>query len=71
MADKSKKQYKEMSYSQLRLKRDELKKKHMEFRFQSINGHVDNPLLKRAYRREIAILNTFMRQKELAGEAAA
>jgi large subunit ribosomal protein L29 len=71
MAAKSKKEYKEMSYPQLVLKRDDLKKKYMEFRFQAINGHVDNPLLKRTYRREIAILNTYMRQKELAGAATA
>jgi large subunit ribosomal protein L29 len=71
MANKTKKEFKEMSYPQLTLKRDELKKKFMEFRFQAINGHVENPLLKRAYRRQIAMLNTFMRQKELSGEATA
>ena len=65
-----KKVAKVMSYQELAVKRDELKKKYMEFRFQTINGHVDNPLQKRTFRREIAALNTFMRQKELAGETA-
>jgi large subunit ribosomal protein L29 len=31
-------------------------------------SHVDNPLQKRTIRREIARLNTFIRQKEIAGE---
>jgi large subunit ribosomal protein L29 len=64
-----KKENRELSFKDLVIKRDELKRKYMEFRFQQINGHVVNPLLKRTYRREIAALNTFIRQKELAGEA--
>jgi large subunit ribosomal protein L29 len=64
-----KKENRELAFKELVVKRDELKRKYMEFRFQKINGHVENPLLKRTYRREIAALNTFIRQKELAGEA--
>ncbi|MDR3283564.1 MAG: 50S ribosomal protein L29 [Treponema sp.] len=63
-----KKDNKELSYSELIVKRDELKRKYMDFRFQKINGHVENPLLNRTYRREIAALNTFIRQKEIAGQ---
>jgi large subunit ribosomal protein L29 len=63
-----KKDTKELSYSELIVKRDELKRKYMDFRFQKINGHVENPLLNRTYRREIAALNTFIRQKEIAGQ---
>ncbi|MDR3312737.1 MAG: 50S ribosomal protein L29 [Spirochaetaceae bacterium] len=66
-----KKENKELTYSELLVKRNELKKKYMEFRFQKINGHVENPLLARTYRREIAALNTFIRQKELAGQTVA
>ena len=40
----------------------------MDLRFQMIISHVDNPMQKRTLRREIARLNTFIRQKELAGE---
>ena len=40
----------------------------MDLRFQMVIGHVDNPLQKRVMRREIARLNTLIRQKELAGE---
>ena len=58
---------KELSYSELVVKRNELKKKYMDLRFQMVIGHVDNPLQKRSMRREIAALNTLIRQKELAG----
>ena len=58
---------KELSYSELVDKRNELKKKYMDLRFQMVIGHVDNPLQKRTMRREIAALNTLIRQKELAG----
>jgi large subunit ribosomal protein L29 len=63
-----KKENKELSYSELVVKRNELKKKYMDFRFQMVIGHVENRLEKRSLRREIAVLNTYIRQKELAGE---
>jgi len=56
-----------MSYSELIVKRNELKRKYMDLRFQMVIGHVDNPLQKRTMRREIAALNTLIRQKEIAG----
>ena len=62
------KKEKELSYSELVAKRNELKKKYMDLRFQMVIGHVDNPLQKRTMRREIARLNTLIRQKELAGQ---
>ncbi len=65
---KKKSKYKEMSYTELVSKRNELKQKYLDLRFQAVIGHVENPLEKRTVRREIAMLNTFIRQKELAGE---
>ena len=62
------KKEKELSYSELVVKRNEMKKKYMDLRFQMVIGHVDNPLQKRVMRREIARLNTLIRQRELAGE---
>lgn len=62
MGKKSK--LKEMSYPELLARRKELKEKYMDVRFQSIIGHVDNPLQKRTLRREIATINTFIGQKE-------
>ena len=58
----------ELSYSELVAKRDELKKKYMDLRFKMVISHVDNPIQKRTMRREIARLNTFIQQKEAAGE---
>lgn len=69
MADKkTKNNFKDLSYSELVAQRNELKQKYMDFRFQMVIGHVDNPMQKRAMRKDIARLNTFIRQKELAGE---
>ena len=58
---------KELSYSELVTKRNELKKKYLDLRFQMVIGHADNPMQKRTLRREIATLNTLIRQKEIAG----
>ena len=62
------KKEKELSYSELVAKRNELKKQYMDLRFQMVSGHVDNPLQKRTMRREIARINTLIRQKEIAGQ---
>jgi large subunit ribosomal protein L29 len=58
--------FKNLSFPELKAKRDELKKKYMELRFQIVMGHVENPLQKRVMRRQIARLNTLIRQQELA-----
>ena len=62
--------YNDSPLAELSAKRDELKQKYMDLRFQFVVGHVENPMLKRSMRREIAALNTFIRQKELAGVSA-
>ena len=62
------KKQKEMSYSELVAQRNELKKKYMDLRFQMVIGHVDNPMQKCTMRRQIATLNTLIRQKEIAGQ---
>jgi large subunit ribosomal protein L29 len=56
--------FKNLSFAELKVKRDELKRKYMEFRFQVVIGHVDNPLQKRILRRQIARLNTLIHQQE-------
>lgn len=63
-----KKDVKELSYSELIVNRNELKRKYLDLRFQMVVGHVDNPMQKRIMRREIATLNTLIRQKEIAGQ---
>jgi len=65
--------FKSLSFPELKAKRDELSRKYMDFRFQMVIGHVDNPLQKREMRRQIARLNTMIRQHEAginAGKAA-
>ena len=62
--------YKDLSLAELQAKRSELKQKYMDLRFQFVVGHVETPMLKRSMRREIAALNTFIRQKELTGVSA-
>jgi large subunit ribosomal protein L29 len=58
--------FKNLTFPELKIKRDELNKKYMELRFQIVIGHVDNPLQKRIMRRQIARLNTLIRQHERA-----
>ena len=67
MADKKKKNLKELSYAELVAERKELKQNYMDLRIQMVVGHVDNPIQKRTMRRQIATLNTLIRQKELDG----
>jgi large subunit ribosomal protein L29 len=64
--------FKNLSFQELKVKRDELSRKYMDFRFQMVIGHVENALQKRTLRRQIARLNTLIRIYELeaAKEAA-
>lgn len=64
---KAKKNDKELSYTELVARRDELKQKYMDLRFKKVIAHVDNPMELRTMRREIARLNTFIQQKDAAG----
>ena len=63
--------FKNLTFPELKAKRDELSRKYLDFRFQLVIGHVDNPLLKRELRRQIARLNTMIRQHESALESQA
>jgi large subunit ribosomal protein L29 len=58
--------FKNLSFPELKAKRDELSRKYHDFRFQMVIGHVENPLQKREFRRQIARLNTLIRNHELA-----
>lgn len=63
--------FKNLSFSELKVKRDELNRKYMDFRFQMVIGHVDNPLQKRTLRRQLARLNCMIRAQEIADVKAA
>jgi large subunit ribosomal protein L29 len=66
---KMKNSFKNLTFPELKVKRDELNRKYMELRFQMVIGHVENPLLKRTMRRQIARLNTLICQHELASKS--
>jgi large subunit ribosomal protein L29 len=61
--------FKNLSFPELKAKRDELTRKYMDFRFQMVIGHVDNPLQKRIMRRQIARLNTLITAQEAGKES--
>ena len=58
--------FKTLSFAELKAKQEELSRKYLDFRFQMVIGHVDNPLQKRTLRRQISRLNTLIRSHELA-----
>ena len=62
--------FKNLTFPELKAKRDELKRKYMELRFKIVIGHVDNPLQKRTMRRQIARLNTLIRAHGIADTKA-
>ena len=66
MANSKKKSLKDLSYAELIAERGKVKQAYMDIRFQTVVGHVDNPMQLRSFRRQIAKLNTFIRQKEIA-----
>ena len=57
--------FRDLTYEELHSKLDELKKKHMDIRFNSVLGHVENPVQKRNLRRKIARLKTLIHEKDL------
>lgn len=52
--------FRELTFAELLTKREELKKKYRDLRFNMVVGHVDNPLEKRMLRRRIARVNTLI-----------
>jgi large subunit ribosomal protein L29 len=52
--------FKDLTFEELLAKREELKQKYRDLRFNMVVGHVDNPLEKRNLRRKIARLNTLI-----------
>lgn len=62
--------FKELKLDELVARREELRKKYFDLRFQMVISHVDNPLEKRNLRRQIARLNCLIGQRERAAAAA-
>ena len=57
--------FKDLTYEELHTKRVELKKKFMDLRFNTVLGHIDNPLEKRILKRQLARLNTLIHEHDL------
>lgn len=57
--------FNDLTLKELITKREELKKKYRDLRFNMIIGHIDNPLQKRMMRRQIARLNTIIHEYDL------
>jgi large subunit ribosomal protein L29 len=57
--------FKNLSFPELKVKREELSRKYHDFRFQMVIGHVENPLQKRTLRRQLARLNTLIHAQEI------
>lgn len=57
--------FNDLTYEEMVTKREELTKKYLDLRFNSVLGHVENPLEKRNIRRRIARLNTIIHEYSL------
>ncbi|HUX37121.1 MAG TPA: 50S ribosomal protein L29 [Rectinemataceae bacterium] len=62
--------FSELKLDELLAKRDELRKKYFDLRFQHVVGHVENPLEKRNLRRMIARVEARITGHLRAGEVA-
>jgi len=58
--------FKELKLDELLAKRDELRKKYFDLRFQLVVGHVENPLEKRNLRRSIARVEFLILERQRA-----
>ena len=63
--------FSDLAYPELLVKREDLRKQHRDARFNTVVGHVDNPVLARTLRRKIARLNTLVHEYEIGIRVAA
>ena len=66
MKRKEKETLSNMSDAELRTQASDLKKQIFQINFKRITAPVENPLVLRTARRKIAMINTWLRQRELA-----
>jgi len=57
--------FKDLTYEEIVNKREELKKKYLDLRFDMVMGHVENRLEKRSLSRKLARLNTIIHEYSL------
>ncbi len=63
---KSTSEFKELSLDELKLREQELREELFNLRVRHATGQLENPVLIRKARRDIARVRTFVRQKERA-----
>lgn len=66
MKRKEKETLSNMSDAELRTQASDLKKQIFQINFKRTTAPVENPLVLRTARRKIAMINTWLRQRELA-----
>ncbi len=65
--------FKDLKAEELLAKREDLRKKYFDLRFQMVVGHVENPLERRNLRRQLARIETLInlaKREGVAGEKA-
>ena len=63
--------FNELAYPELLVRREELRKQYRDTRFNTVVGHVDNPVLVRTLRRQLARLNTLVHEYDTGIRATA
>lgn len=66
MKRKDKENLKSMSENELKVQAADLKKNIFQLKFKRITAPIENPVQMRLARRKIALINTVLRQRELA-----
>ena len=66
MKRKEKETLKNMGDAEMKAHAADLKKQIFQLKFKRTTAPVENPLVLRTARREIALINTYLRQRELA-----
>ncbi|CAN5130903.1 MAG: 50S ribosomal protein L29 [Gemmatimonadetes bacterium] len=60
----------EMTTEEMRTRVEQLKEEQFRLRFRAATVQLENPVLLRTIRRDIARIKTVLRERELAGESA-
>ena len=71
MKSKDKETLKNMSDAEMKAQSADLKKQLFQLKFRRTTAPIENPLVLRTTRRKIALINTYLRQREIAKTKAA
>jgi large subunit ribosomal protein L29 len=62
--------FKDLTFEELAVKRQELRKQYNDICFNAVIGHVDNPMAERTIRRKLARVHTLIHEYELGIRSA-